>query len=195
MPRLSLKALALITLIAFPIIGFGIWTLAIDENFFSIFENKRSVFLQLITGLFIGLIAALLAIQIIRTPAIENSTKRYTRIMKRLSLNLPIIILVSISAGVGEEILFRGVLQKLIGLWPAAILFVAIHGYLNPMDWRISIYGVYLVLLAAAFGYLYENQGIWSPILAHAAFDFVILMFIKKDLLYPEHITHSDEEE
>ncbi|MEM7163454.1 MAG: CPBP family intramembrane glutamic endopeptidase [Bacteroidota bacterium] len=172
-----------------------IWYFFGEGSFFDLFENKRTLFLQILVGAIFGAIAALIAIQIIRIPAIEEALKNYTNLMARLKLTLPLIILISIAAGVGEEILFRAVIQNLIGLWPAAIIFVAIHGYLNPLNWRISIYGIYLVLTSASFGYLYTNLGIWSAAMAHATFDFVLLFYVKHDLLYPEPDHHHDEEE
>jgi len=150
--------------------------------------------LQLLVGTLLGAISALVAIQIIRIPAIQNASKKYTDIISRIQLTLPLVVLISISAGLGEEILFRLVIQNLIGLWPAALIFVAIHGYLNPMNWRISIYGFYLVLIAASFGYLYNNLGIWSATMAHATFDFVLLFYVKYDLLFPKPDYHHDEE-
>ena len=135
-----------------------------------------------------------MAIQIIRIPSIQEASKKYTNLIARLKLTIPLIILISIAAGIGEEILFRAVIQRFIGLWPAAIVFVAIHGYLNPMNWRISVYGIYLVLVAASFGYLNDHLGIWSAAIAHATFDFVLLFYVKHDLLFPEPDHHSHEE-
>ena len=193
MPKINIKALALFTIIAFPILGFVLIYFFSESSFWSIFENKRNVFLQTTTGLLFGGISAILAIQLVRIPFLESSTSKYTKLLQRLNLSIPMIIFISLSAGVGEEILFRGALQNILGLWPAAIIFVAIHGYLNPMDWKISVYGIFLVFVSAAFGYLFNNQGIYSPIIAHAVFDLVLLLYVKNNLLYPKE--HHDEEE
>jgi len=79
---------------------------------------------------------------------------------------------------VGEEILFRGAFQPLFGLWIVAIVFVAIHGYLNLFDWKISIYGLYMVLVAAGFGYLFSGFGIIAASSAHFAFDVIMLRYL-----------------
>jgi uncharacterized protein len=79
------------------------------------------------------------------------------------------ILVIGLLAGVGEEVLFRGVLQpKLIGyfknphvgIWVAAVIFSAIH---------IQFYGFFpRVFLGALFGYLYFYSGsLVYPILAH----------------------------
>jgi len=192
--KLNIRILALITLFGFPFLAWIIWYFFGKTDFWLLLENKRNPFLQILVGLLFGGISALIAIQIIRVPAIEKASRKYSQLMARLKLTMPLIILISIAAGVGEEILFRAVIQNLIGLWPAAVIFVAIHGYLNPMNWGISLYGIYLVIIAACFGYLYNNLGIWSAAMAHAIFDFVLLYYVKNDLLYPKTDHHHEEE-
>lgn len=79
------------------------------------------------------------------------------------------LLVVGVFAAVGEEILFRGLLQNLlakvtnnvhVGIWIAAIIFSAIH---------LQFYGFFpRVLLGALFGYLYLWSGKLSvAILAH----------------------------
>ena len=76
---------------------------------------------------------------------------------------------IGLVAAVGEELLFRGVLQRKFiawtgsvhgGVWLAAALFSAIH---------LQFYGFLpRMLLGAVFGYLYVWSGnLWAPILAH----------------------------
>ena len=83
----------------------------------------------------------------------------------------------SFAAGVGEEILFRGAIQPFIGVWPTAIGFVAIHGYLNPMNLKMSIYGILMVVVSAGIGYLFKYEGLYAAITAHFLIDLVL--FIK----------------
>ena len=70
-------------------------------------------------------------------------------------------------AGVGEEILFRGALQPLVGLVLASTIFGLLH-------WSTPSHA--LVATAAGFGLgvLYARSGsLWPPIVAHAAVDVV----------------------
>jgi len=79
------------------------------------------------------------------------------------------IIVIGIFAGIGEEYVFRGILQPKLhqytgnahmGIWIAAIIFSAIH---------VQFYGFFpRMLLGALFGYLYLYSGsLFYPILAH----------------------------
>ena len=79
------------------------------------------------------------------------------------------LIVIAVAAGITEEFLFRGALQRIIGkwtynhhiiIWSAAIIFSPFHmqffGFLPRM------------LLGAYFGYLlYWTRNIWIPVFAH----------------------------
>jgi membrane protease YdiL (CAAX protease family) len=85
------------------------------------------------------------------------------------------IIIVCILAAVGEELIFRGLLQNLFGkilknhhiiIWMVAFIFSAIH---------FQFYGFLPRLLMGAYlGYLlYYTNNLWIPIIAHFTNNFV----------------------
>lgn len=98
---------------------------------------------------------------------------------------------IAILPAIGEEVLFRGVLQRKfivwtgslhVGIWLAAALFSAIH---------LQFYGfIPRMLLGALFGYLYVWSGnLWVPILAHFVNNgFSVLMIF----LYQRRLTTID---
>src|SRR5690606_14751744 len=86
------------------------------------------------------------------------------------------MLVLSLCAGIGEELFFRAGIQPFLGIWWTAILFVFIHGYLDPRNWRISIYGLVMVGIIAWFGYRFETIGIVAAMIAHAAFDFILFV-------------------
>src|SRR6186997_281841 len=100
--------------------------------------------------------------------------KRHT--VQDLLLNL---VLVAVFAGVGEELLFRGVLQRLFiklfknpwaGIIVTAFIFSAIH---------IQFYGfIPRFILGILLGLLYWYSGsIWPAIIAHFVYDaFAVIM-------------------
>ena len=90
--------------------------------------------------------------------------------MSNLAELLVMILIVGILTGIGEEFVFRGILQRLflnkfhdphIAVWTTAIFFSAVH---------FQFYGfVPRMLLGAFFGYLLVWSGnIWLPVIAHA---------------------------
>lgn len=102
----------------------------------------------------------------------ENLAEQLTTIL--LSNNsvwgiLANLIVIAVTAGITEEFLFRGALQRVIEkwtanphaiIWSAAILFSAFH---------LQFYGFLpRMVLGAYFGYLlYWSKSIWIPVFAH----------------------------
>lgn len=81
---------------------------------------------------------------------------------------------IALVAGVSEEILFRGVLQKWLRWWGQALLFGVVH--INQGYWAIG----FIVLLSGGFGYLrHRGVPLWSLMLAHFAYDLILLTILK----------------
>ena len=94
------------------------------------------------------------------------------------SLSIGAAVLVSVFAGVGEELFFRGVLQNEIGLLAASALFSFFHfGTAIKSFWSV---GVLYFLFGLSFGLLYQfSATLWVPLLAHAIYDFLALMYLR----------------
>jgi uncharacterized protein len=116
----------------------------------------------------------------------ENAAKLTAFLMDFTSYPQLIIafIVIVCFAGIGEELIFRGILQNLFlkkfnnhhtAIWLSAIIFSAIH---------FQFYGfVPRMLLGAMFGYLYVWSGnLWIPIIAHITNNgfIVIMMYLSK---------------
>lgn len=102
----------------------------------------------------------------------EDSAMEATKII--LSMNtfgsfILTVLMVGVMTGIGEELTFRGVMQKLItekssnyhiAIWVTAIIFSAIH---------FQFFGFFpRMLLGAFFGYLLVwSRSMWLPIYAH----------------------------
>jgi membrane protease YdiL (CAAX protease family) len=91
------------------------------------------------------------------------------------------LALVSIAAGVGEEILFRGALQPLginwLTFWPGFILVAILFGLAHAMT---KIYFVMATVIGFYFGWLaLQDNNLVTPIVAHAVYDFLALAIIQ----------------
>ncbi len=86
--------------------------------------------------------------------------------------------IIAASAGVGEELLFRGALQPIVGLWPAAILFVVFHGVVRIKSWARAAFAMFLLAAGVGLGYLAESQGVAASICGHVVYDFAVLLGI-----------------
>ena len=90
--------------------------------------------------------------------------------------------LVALLAGVGEELLFRGVVQTLVGRWTNPIVGLAIASLLFGVAHALSrLYVLLATLIGAYLGWLtlYYNDLI-APIVAHALYDFLALAYLAK---------------
>jgi membrane protease YdiL (CAAX protease family) len=92
------------------------------------------------------------------------------------------LMLISALAGLGEEALFRGVLQvsaaaamgDVVGLLLASVLFGLAHAVTAFYVVLASVMGLYLGLL------LLWSGDIWVPVVAHAAYDFFALLYLQR---------------
>lgn len=90
------------------------------------------------------------------------------------------IALVSIAAGIGEEVLFRGALQPWIesysSPWIAIVIASVLFGLAHAMSFTYfaaaTLIGFYLGWLA------HEFNDLVAPIVAHALYDFIALLYV-----------------
>jgi membrane protease YdiL (CAAX protease family) len=92
----------------------------------------------------------------------------------------PDLALVSIAAGVGEEMLFRGVIQgalaRLLGPWTGLALASVLFGLLHPVS---LAYALTAGLLGAYLGLVWVASGnLLTVIVAHAVYDFFALRML-----------------
>ena len=88
------------------------------------------------------------------------------------------LILVAVISGVGEEALFRGALQPILGILVTSLLFGALH--VGP-DRRYLIWTVWAVGAGFLFGALYEwTGGLLAPATAHVLHNAATLLLWKR---------------
>ncbi len=78
----------------------------------------------------------------------------------------------AIGAGIGEEILFRGALQPVLGIWFTSILFAIVHvqyGFLTPAT-------AVLLLLALILGHIRQRHNTTVAILVHFGYDLALAL-------------------
>jgi uncharacterized protein len=177
----SIYILGFITLLVFPIPAFAFWhwkeaiTLAEFLRWDEIWKPET------VFGIVFGIIYAFFALLFMGAPVFESLPNRAENMVKSMRLTIWDAIFLSICAGVGEELLFRAGIQPLLGVWITSILFVAIHGYLNPMNWRISLYGLLVLPFIVLISFGYTTFGQWFSIGAHFSYDLVLFLAILAD--------------
>ena len=138
------------------LIGVGAGVLTACSGFLSLYLANRFKSLKWLADL--------------RTIVYEDVAPLFTQ------LNLIDILLVAGSSGLCEEVFFRGVLQLKLGIIPASIVFGMIHcPSINMLP-----YAFWTFLAGLFLGGLYIwTDSLWTPILAHAVSNFIVLIFFK----------------
>ncbi|TVR86981.1 MAG: CPBP family intramembrane metalloprotease [Saprospirales bacterium] len=169
------RVLGYITIIGFGLSGVALIWFVREESVIEFLRGHYSFPVQILTGLIYGLVCGYAAWFIVQRRFMRGIYTKYRDLIRGLNLSIGDVWFLSFCAGFGEELFFRGGLQPLLGIWITAIIFVAIHGYLNPMNWRITIYGIAMCFFIAGMGYLTEEVGILSAAVAHMMVDVVLL--------------------
>ena len=92
------------------------------------------------------------------------------------AIGLRDVVVISVAAGVGEELLFRGAVQPELGLVPASIIFGVLH-----MGGRGTVaFGCWVAVMGGVLGWLaLWTEGLLAPIVAHTAYDAAALAYIR----------------
>jgi membrane protease YdiL (CAAX protease family) len=139
----------------------------------------KAYYLQGLVGLFFGTLSALLALLLMNGRRFRNVRQFFENLMHEINPSLFEILFYSFCASVGEEVLFRAGIQPLIGIWPAAFAFVLLHGYINPSNVTLTIYGLLLVVICSGFGYIFKLFGLSACIVAHFVYDVSMFSILK----------------
>ena len=144
-----IRLLGLATLVGMPLVAFVIaWIFSLEFPLIDWFIPENFL-LQLAVGVLYGVLTAVMASWITERNFMSSVRNKYHNLLSSFKLTWFDAFFISICAGIGEEILFRYALQYLVGIWIAGLIFVAVHGYLNPKDWIISVYGLFMVVASA----------------------------------------------
>jgi uncharacterized protein len=90
--------------------------------------------------------------------------------------------MVALLAGVGEELLFRGVIQSKLVEWTSPVIGVVLASLLFGAAHALSrLYFVLATLIGLYLGWLVERYGeLVTPMIAHALYDFLALVYLSK---------------
>ncbi|HRH37463.1 MAG TPA: CPBP family intramembrane metalloprotease [Flavobacteriales bacterium] len=172
--------LALATLVGFG--GLGCLLIVLQErDLVAVLLGSDHRWLMLGLGVGYGVIASFGAWWIIARPSMTAVRMKYAALIGPLVPSRWMQVCVSICAGVGEEILFRGALQHWCGILLTALGFVALHGYINPRDMRITIYGIYLTIAMVGLGFIAREYGLLAPMVAHTVIDIILLHLLVRE--------------
>jgi hypothetical protein len=87
------------------------------------------------------------------------------------------VVLIAGFSSLGEELLFRGLLQPWLGVLPTAVLFGICHQIPGPSRW---VWVCWATFVGLAFGAIFAATGsLLGPLLAHAVINAVNLSYLR----------------
>ena len=98
----------------------------------------------------------------------EAQTRASQQIFAAYNSSLALGLLLSLSAGFSEEILFRGALQPVFGSLITSLLFVAIH-----LQYAFTPAVLILFVVSLALGWLRTKYGTTASIIAHSLYNLI----------------------
>lgn len=180
--RKGIHLLSAGTMVFLTVLALGILLLS-GRSLADAFDSRMAWPLQLALGVAVGMAAgAILSLAEYALPGLEKLREIVKDVFRRYQPTHIDLLVVSAGAGWGEELLFRGALQPLIGVWPAAVAFALAHFMLTRITLGRVLYTLGLVLAGAGLGYLADWAGLAAAMLAHGVYDYVALAWAREDL-------------
>lgn len=167
---------------------FGLGGLGIGLMYAFVPEGRKALsglgfaewYKAIVAGTLFAALSLPFLVGLLETPFLQPTRRFFAALMADYRVRWWQIWLLSACAGIGEEILFRGALQPLLGLPLTALLFVFLHGYLNPLNRPLFLYGILLCLVSAGFGYLFVAFSLPAAMIAHFWIDVVLLYYLRR---------------
>lgn len=170
-------------------IGLGVLALLLG-NLTEVWPAAKLPFPPPLSALLLGLLSAvpplavMLAARRLRWDTIRELTEFVdAKLMPMFrNLNAGELAALSLAAGFGEELLFRGLIQAeiaegthvTVGILIASFVFALMH-FLTPA------YFVMAFVMSSYFGWLFwQSDSLWVPIMGHAAYDFLMLIYLRQ---------------
>ena len=113
----------------------------------------------------------------------RQSTQSIVENYSRLDLSGWNPLWIASAAGFSEELLFRGALQPLLGIWVTSAIFVLAHirAYrLNTFNKRVLVQALALFAISVVFGYVARYVGLVTAILVHTSMDVAGLYTVRR---------------
>lgn len=134
-------------------------------------EARGSIAVSVLSGLATGILCAGAVWGVRRLPAVAVLEKWQRHMVEGWSITDAVAV--AFFSGLAEEALIRALLQPLIGLLPAAVIFAALH---FVPDRRLWLWPVLACLLGVTLGVIFEFWGYPAAAAAHVAINAVALL-------------------
>jgi membrane protease YdiL (CAAX protease family) len=157
-----------------------------DRTLTTVLVEGQPIAAQIGWGIAFGLAISVPSVVVVFfVPLFSPLRRQLLDLVSRLDLHALNPLWISLSAGIGEELLFRGALQPVVGVWWASVIFMLAHfrsGQFHSMNWQKLIYAASVFIAGLFLAYVFLEIGLIAAIVTHATVD-VVSLFTAQRLL------------
>ena len=157
-----------------------------DRTLPTVLVEGQPIAAQIGWGITFGLaISVPFAVIVFFVPLFSSFRRQLLDLVSRLDLEALNPLWISLSAGIGEELLFRGALQPILGIWWASFIFTLAHfrsGQFHSMNWQKLVYATSVFIAGLFLGYVFIEIGLIGAMVTHAIVN-VVSLFTARRLL------------
>lgn len=147
----------------------GLWWPTPDDLMQGVWLGVKLVGILLLYGILMGI---LIAVGVVSEGDLAQQNEATDSLAKAFA-TLPLALMLSLSAAVGEEILFRGALQPVFGNLSTSVFFALMHTQ------NLASVGVVLIFIVSyLLGRLRERRGTVAAMAGHFTYNFIQLGFL-----------------
>lgn len=173
----SLAAAAIFSLVACVVIVYFR-----GQTLRALFTAGRPLSTQILIGLVVGVAVALaVVLLLLKAPFFARLRDFIRSILSQVRPTGFDMLLVSLLAGFSEELFFRATLQPALGLWLAALVFALAHTGVSISPAKLA-FAAFVFVMGLLLGTLYGQVGLVAAVVAHAAYDLIFLLAVKRFL-------------
>jgi membrane protease YdiL (CAAX protease family) len=153
-----------------------------EGNFYNLFLSETGLWTQIAFGTGAGIGASLIIYLCIQIKSIKEVLSDFMifEALSKAKFTFFDRTQLSIFAGAGEEVLFRGAIQPILGNSLTSIIFIGIHGYFKFKSPAHIFFGVMMFGLSFMLGLLSEHIGLIAAMTAHALYDLFMLIALQR---------------
>ena len=181
-PQIGFRELAL-TVVVTVGLAFGIIAVVGKQSLVDLLGQGRPWPVQLAWGLVIGVLLSVPLISVVRrVPWFAAFHRQMIDLISRVDLSGWNPLWISLCAGVGEELLFRGALQPLAGLWVTSLIFTVVHfqtGQFRRMNRWKALYAFFVFVVSLGLGAECVRIGLIAAIVTHTVVDIIALTSLR----------------
>jgi membrane protease YdiL (CAAX protease family) len=99
-----------------------------------------------------------------------TDTAAFEKLLSNLITPLGAVV-IGVTAGIGEELMVRGLLQPRFGIVAAALFFTSLHAFQYSLDGLLSVF-----IIGCILGVVRARSNTTTSAIVHGVYDFVLVM-------------------